>query len=310
MMKQITFILHGKIKEQDKLIASVKAVFTGKEVLNFLVTEHADHAVELARNAAILGATHIICVGGDGSLNEVVNGIMLFKQNNVSLGTDDLPKVGVLPHGTGNDFARTMGATFNIALLKKWIDEDSLRRIDLGVTSFSDKTGKPATRYFINITDVGIGGAIALDLSASSKALGSFLTYQKALLKAMLSYKNKPVKVTADTFNYERSIMSLIVANGRFFGGGMGISPDALPDDKLFSVVIVGAISILTYLRNMGSVRKSLKIEHPELKYLSASEILIESPEGPLPIDMDGEFIGFTPIEMKIVPAAIRFIAP
>ena len=309
-MKQITFILHGKIKKRDKLIASVKAVFTGPETLNFVVTEHADHSVELARNAAIWGATHIICVGGDGSLNEVVNGVMLFKQNNVSLGEHDLPAIGVLPHGTGNDFARTMGVSFNIGLLKKWIDEDCFRRIDIGLTSFSDKSGKPATRYFINFTDVGIGGAIVLDLSTSSRALGPFLTYQKALLSAMLTYKNKPVKVSADTFNYERSIMSLVVANGKYFGGGMGIAPDALPDDKLFSVVIIGAISIPTYLKNLGSIRKSKKIDHPELKYLSASEILIESPEGPLPIDMDGEFIGFSPIRMKIVPGAINFIAP
>jgi diacylglycerol kinase (ATP) len=307
-MKQITFILHGKIKHREKLIASVKAVFGNSSALNFTSTEHAQHSVELACNAAIGGATHIICIGGDGSLNEVVNGVMQYLNDNPAAASQ--VKVGVLPHGTGNDFARTMGVTFDIVALKKWIDENSFRTIDLGHTSFSDTTGKPANRYFVNITDVGIGGAIAHDLSTSSRFLGSFLTYQKALLKGMLSYKNKPVKVTADTFTYERSIMSLIVANGRFFGGGMGIAPNALPDDRLFSIVIIGAISLLTYLKNMASVRKSKKIDHPELKYLSASEILIESPEGPLPVDMDGEFIGFTPIKMKVAPAAINFIAP
>ena len=307
-MKQITFILHGKIKHRDKLIASVKGVFGSSASLTFISTEHPDHSVELARNAAEGGATHIICVGGDGSLNEVVNGVMQFAHSNPN-GTASI-KIGVLPHGTGNDFARTMCVAFDIAALKKLIDEDSFRTIDLGYTSFTGKNGNPATRYFVNISDVGIGGAIAHDLSNSSRFFGSFVTYQKALLKGMLSYKNKPVKVTADTFNYERSIMSLVVANGRFFGGGMGIAPDALPDDNLFSVVIIGPVSILTYLLNMGKIRKSVKIEHPELKYLSASQILIESPEVPLPIDMDGEFIGFTPVTMKIAPAAINFIAP
>ena len=136
------------------------------------------------------------------------------------------------------------------------------------------------------------------------------LTYQKGILTALLTYKNQPVKVRANTFDYEKSVMSLIVANGRFFGGGMGVAPDARVDDGLFSVVIIGEISTLVYLKNLGEIRKSRKIEHPELKYLSASEILIESRSGPLPIDMDGEFIGYTPVKMKVIPAAIRFIAP
>jgi len=309
-MKQIAFVIHGKIKNRNELIGCIQQLFGNSYALVFSITEHADHAVELAYTAALNGATHIICMGGDGSLNEVVNGVMLFKQNNPASAALRQIRVGVLPHGTGNDFARMFGITYNVALLKKWIDEDSFRTIDLGFTTFTGTKGEPATRYFINISDVGIGGAIAHNLSTSSKLLGSFLTYQLAILKGLFSYKNQPVKVRADTFIYEKSIMSLIVANGKFFGGGMGIAPHALPDDKLFSIVIIGEISTLTYLKNLSNIRKSVKIEHPELKYLVASEISIESPTGPLPIDMDGEFIGFSPVTMKIVPAAIQFIVP
>lgn len=308
-MKKIVFIIHGKIKQREKLIADIKQCFGNSAHLIFAVTEYADNAVELSYKAFKEGATHIICIGGDGSLNEVINGAM--KAGHELDLKNTLPvQVGLLPHGTGNDFAKTMGVGFDVEQLKQWIREDSYRVIDLGSAVYTGIYQQPAKRYFINISDVGIGGAIAQDLSNSSKILGSFLTYQKGIFKALLTYKNQPVKVTADTFSYEKKIMSLIVANGKYFGGGMGIAPHALPDDKLLSVVIIGEISTWAYIKNMGNIRKSKKIVHPELQYLHASEIYIESPAGPLPIDMDGEFIGFSPVTMKIVPAAIKFIGP
>ena len=244
-------------------------------------------------------------MGGDGSLNEVINGVMRAHCNNLN----DI-RIGLLPNGTGNDFARTMGVTPDVAVLKKWIEEDAYRVIDIGLTEYFDGNRLPVSRYFVNITDVGIGGAIAQRLANSSKVLGPTITYQKAILTALLTYKNQPVKIHADSFDYESDIMSLIIANGRFFGGGMGIAPDALPDDKLFSVVIVGKISILEYLMNLGKIKKSQKIVHPEIKYLTASQLLIESSTGPIPIDMDGEFVGYTPLKLKVVPAAIKFISP
>ena len=307
-MKKIVFILHGKIKKQEQLMARLKSVFGEAYQPDFRVTQHADHSIELAQNAVTEGATHIICLGGDGSLNEVVNGAL--RAADAGAGISNI-KIGLLPYGTGNDFARTMGVVNNSLLLKQCIDNESYRAIDVGHTEYCDRHGKRANRYFVNITDVGIGGAIAHDLDSSSKMFGSMLTYQIAIIKALFTYKNKAVKVSADTFSYSKKIMSLVVANGRFFGGGMGIAPDAKIDDKLFSVVIIGEISILEYLQNLGNIRKSKKIVHPELQYLSASQILIESADTEaLPIDMDGEFIGFTPIQMKVVPAAINFICP
>jgi diacylglycerol kinase (ATP) len=309
-MKKIAFILHGKIKRQDKIIAALQALFSNSAELTFSVTQHTGHAVDLVFYAVKAGATHVICVGGDGSLNEVINGVMRARQvEGNRRGVDDV-KVGLLPYGTGNDFARTMGIVNDIGLLKKWIDDDSYRVIDIGHTEYESEKGLKANRFFVNITDVGIGGAISQRLAGSSKILGPAITYQKAILTALLTYKNQPVKVHADSFDYSGNIMSLIVANGIFFGGGMGIAPHAVPDDKLFSIVVIGQVSMFEYLKNLGNIKKSRKVEHPEIKYLTASEILIESEAAPLPVDMDGEFIGYTPIRLKIVPAAISFIAP
>lgn len=138
--------------------------------------------------------------------------------------------------------------------------------------------------------------------------MGATLTYQRAILTTLLTYKNQPVRAKADGFTYEGSIMNFIVANGKYFGSGLGIAPDAVADDGEFSVVILGEISLTDYIKNLGSVQKCRKISHPGLHYKSAKEVFIDSPAGPLAIDMDGEFIGYSPMKVSITPAAVRFL--
>ncbi len=305
-MKKIAFILHGKIKGRDKLIAQLKSLFNQNYELDFLVSEYAQHAMELSFQAAQNGATHIICVGGDGSLNEVVNGIIKTRDDGEIKGSEI--QVGILPRGTGNDFARTVDVSLNLPVLKKYIDEGSYRQIDLGLVHYQNTNNETSSRYFINIADVGIGGMIAQKLTTASKFLGAVFIYQKAILGALITYKNKPVRLKTDNFEYEGKIRALLVANGKYIGGGLGLAPDALQDDGLFSIVVAGEISVFDYLKNLGNMRKCKRINHPEMKYYSAREARIESLSEPLPIDMDGEFIGYSPLTVTIVPKALKFI--
>jgi YegS/Rv2252/BmrU family lipid kinase len=300
-MKNLAFIIHGKVTHRDRLVNELKNIFKGDYTLQFLYTEHKDHSIELATHAVVNDATHVICVGGDGSLNEVANGIMQVRNENV--------RMGALPNGTGNDFVKTMQVTNNINDLKKYIDADSYREIDLGLVQFMGIDGKTSQRYFINITDVGMGGVVAEKLSSASKWMGATVKYQKAILSTLLTYKNQSLKATADNFTHHGKVMNFIVANGKYFGSGMGIAPDAKPDDGLFSIVIVGEISMLDYLKNLGTVKKCQRIVHPELKYLSAAEVLVEATAEPLAIDMDGEFIGYSPMKIIVVPKAIKFLS-
>jgi diacylglycerol kinase family enzyme len=188
------------------------------------------------------------------------------------------------------------------------VEEDSFKTIDLGLVEFQNKAGEKQIRYFINITDVGMGGVVAERLSRYSKWMGAYLTYQRAILTTLLSYKHQPVKAVADSFTYEGSIMNFIVANGQYFGSGLGIAPDASATDGEFSVVILGEISLLDYIKNLGSVQKCQKISHPDLHYQSAKEVVIDSPAGPLAIDMDGEFIGYSPMKVTVAPASVKFL--
>ncbi len=307
-MANIAFIFHGRIKNRDRMFTELQRTFGEAHQLRSYVTESAGDSVKLAERAVKEGNTHIICVGGDGSLNEVANGLMQAKATTAS----DLwanVRMGVLPMGTGNDFAKTVNAPKDAEGLKQVIEADSYKTIDLGLVEYHNRTGEKQSRYFINITDVGMGGVVAENLSSYSKWMGATLTYQRAILTTLLTYKNQPVRAKADGFTYEGNIMNFIVANGRYFGSGLGIAPDAVADDGEFSVVILGEISLKDYIRNLGSVQKCRKISHPDLHYKIAKEVVIDSPAGPLAIDMDGEFIGYSPMKVTVVPASVKFLS-
>lgn len=298
-MLTITFILHGKHRNNEKLVERIRETFgSGYEVF-FCFTEFSGHAMELAKKAAMQQSHYVIAAGGDGTMNEVANGIMLSENKSV--------KVGLLPLGTGNDFSKTVLVSNDIKELKRLIDVNSISEIDLGLVQFKNKEGKDATRYFINITDVGLGGVIAHKIAGSSKWMGAFLTFQTAILSTFLTYKHQLVKARADEFVYEGKILSYIIANGKYFGAGLGIAPDAEPGDGQFEIVLGAEISLWDYLMNLGKVRKCVKVEHPQMSYHKAREVLIEAPV-PVPIDMDGEFIGYSPMKVTMEPRTLKFL--
>ena len=121
---------------------------------------------------------------------------------------------------------------------------------------------------------------------------------------------HKPIVAHADTFSYEGQVMGFIIANGRYFGNAIGIAPYAEVDDGEFSVVIVGRISLIDYARYLNDLRLCRRIDHPELHYYSVRQIELSSPAGPAAIDMDGEFIGYTPMRVSVVPGALKILCP
>ncbi|MCX6199398.1 MAG: diacylglycerol kinase family lipid kinase [Bacteroidetes bacterium] len=299
-MGHIAFIIHGKLHGNNQLVSKINSVFSSDYELSFSYTEYCGHGMELAKNSADSNADYIIAVTGDGTFNEVINGVMLSQNKKV--------KLGLLPHGTGNDFARMLGLSNDIMALKKMIETDSFKKIDVGFVNFKNLKGENDSRYFINITDLGMGGFIAKKLSGSSKWLGATLTFQWAIVSTFLTYKHQVMKIRTDDFLYEGKILSYIIANGKYFGAGLGIAPDAKPDDGFFEIVMASEISLWDYLKNLNKIRACTKVEHPKMNYLRAKEIFIETQDQP--IDMDGEFIGYSPMKISIVPHAIQMLCP
>jgi YegS/Rv2252/BmrU family lipid kinase len=300
-MKTVAFILHGKLASHKELKMQLNLACSRVGFgCSFAFTERYQHAILLSKNAAKNGANVVVSVGGDGMLNEVINGV-------IEAGNAEV-RVGVLPMGSGNDFAKTIGATADKATLLEWIKTDSHQTIDLGLAEFVSPTGETTQRYYNNITDVGMGGDIAEKLYASKRWFGPFLTYQYYIISTLLGYKSLPIEVTADGKTNQFRVMNFCVANGKYFGNGLGVAPNAIPTDGFLNTVSIGDVSLLDYLKNLPNIQKCKPLNHPEVNYSTAKTVEINCSERPIPIDMDGEFVGFTPLKISVVPQKLKFI--
>lgn len=301
MSNKTAFIINGNIKNAKKIISDIQSIFNSEEKKIF-VSERVNHIMEITQKCCIEGFKNIIIGGGDGSINEGLNGIMnAHAFDNVNL--------GVFPLGSGNDFIKSVASPKSLSLLKTRIKNNSFKLIDIGLAKFVDENHRPTERYFINITDLGLGGVAVKKLQNKISFLSPSMNYNLAIGTTFLTYNKVTVSCKSENFEYNGKIMSLVIANGRFFGSGMGIAPEASLEDGLFEIVVLGDINIFDYLKNLSKVKASQKIAHPEVSYHKTHKINIESLESvDLPIDMDGEFVGYSPVKLVCLPKKIKFI--
>jgi len=245
------------------------------------------------------GAELLVVVGGDGSINEVVNGI----------GESANVELAVIARGTGWDFIRTfdiprdLDGAIDVAL------EGDVREIDLGVASFRSWAGEDARSYFANVASAGISGAIAKRANESSKALGGRVSYYWSTFAVFFGWQTGDMTVTVDGESREGRMIDAMVANGRYLGGGMMMCPEAEPDDGLFDVLIIGDVTKRDLLFVLPKTYKGKHLPHPRLEELRGRVVTIDAPE-PLPIELDGEQPGTTPVRFEILPKALRVRVP
>jgi YegS/Rv2252/BmrU family lipid kinase len=299
----IVFVINNKNNRLAKVLPGLRKycqqIHLGS--VQFINTQRRKHAIELARQATEKGCDYMVAVGGDGTLNEVINGML---QSNIP--ANEYPTIGLLPLGSANDFARTAGISNSIEALIKLIQSNSSKKIDLGKIIIQQTR---ETRYFINIAGVGLGAEIAQKLEQSSSVLGPGFNYFKHIIKGFLSYAKKEVSCTGSTWQWKGRLLQMTVANGRYFGNAICIAPDARITDGLFQVSIFGDLSIWDYLKNYGNLKKGVKINLPEVCYHDAREVLLQSNDS-CSIEADGEYIGLAPAVIKVLPKAITFLMP
>src|SRR5436190_21234010 len=242
-----------------------------------LFSERPGHLIELARGAVDGGATLVVAVGGDGTLNEVVNGIA---GRDVDLAT--------IPLGTGMDFGRTYGLPRKFDDAVRVALDGSPRTIDAGRVSYRSWGGEDAERWFANVASVGMSGAVAQRANGMSKALGGKVTFFYALAREFLVWKNTEVTVRCDGAERHARMHDVIVANGQYHGGAMWLAPDACADDGRFDVVLIGDVTKLDFVTTAPKLYKGTHLEHPKVELLRSTFVDVEAP-GPLPIETDGE---------------------
>lgn len=266
-----------------------------------LTTQPGD-AIQITRRALQDGCEIIAALGGDGTINEVVNG---FFENERLINPE--AKLSIIPMGTGGDLIKTIRIPEVAEEAALRIRDGQIKKCDLGAVRFASG-GETHSRYFINIADVGFGAVVVQKVRQSTKALGPFFAYLTGLLRALATYKNQPMKIKVDdVFKTEETAAAVIVANGQFFGGGMWIAPGASLDDGKFEVVVVGDISRPEIIANIHKIYNGTLKSHPKIRYLQGEKILVHS-DSPVGVEADGELLGALPAAFEILPATLNML--
>jgi diacylglycerol kinase (ATP) len=263
-----------------------------------LFSERPGHLTELARSAVDGGARLVVAVGGDGTMNEVVNGIA---GRDVDFAT--------IPLGTGMDFGRTYGIPTKFEDAVRVALSGTPRTIDAGRVSFRTWGGEDAERWYANVGSVGMSGAVAQRANGMSKALGGKATFFYALTRVFLEWENTDVTVRFDGEERHGKMHDVIVANGVWHGGGMKLAPDALSDDGAFDVVIIGDVGKVDFLTTAPKLYKGKHVSHPKVEVVRTARVEVDAAEH-LPIELDGEQVGTTPATFEVVPGALRVRVP
>lgn len=261
-------------------------------------------ATMLAQQALADGATQLIVAGGDGTLNEVVNGLASAQNAKTNLST-----LALLPLGTGTDFARGHGIRSLDDALTTW-QHGQPHTLDLGVARFRDPRGAEQERAFVNVADFGLGPLASQQIARVDRRLGRG-AYLYGALRAIAAYAPVPTRITVDDHViYDAPCGLLAIGNGRYFGGGMCITPLARADDGLLDVVILGATDRHTLIGELlPRVYRGTHLRHPAVHFTCGSTITVEA-DPSLPLELDGEIVGTTPVCFTLRPAQFSLLVP
>jgi len=262
-------------------------------------TEGVGHAIELARAAASDGYRYLVAVGGDGTVNEVANGIL---SSTNSMRTT----LGVVSTGTGSDFVRSVGIPRDYAIACSSVTSPRRLLIDVGVVEYR-RARKSQRRFFVNAAGVGFDAEVVETTERLPKYFSGTIPYLLGLARTLFGYKNKSVMLRHGSKAETIRILSVVVANGCYFGGGMRVAPQAELGDSLLDVVIIGDIGKFELLKALPMVYKGTHLTHPKVRMEKTPHITIESPERLL-VHADGELLGEAPASFWLMPLALSIV--
>jgi len=268
------------------------AVFTGKR----------GHAIEISAGGITEGYRKIIVVGGDGTLNEALNGA--YAQH--ACRPEDIT-LALIPVGTGNDWGRMFGIPLVYEGAVEIIRKGKTLLHDVGVVKYFIGN-EQYTRYFLNIAGTGFESVVVQKTNRQKdKGKSNRSIYLYNLITSLISYKNTGVILSIDGKSYVQRIFSVNIGNGRYCGGGMRQTPDALPDDGLLDITVIREIGRLEIIKNIKILYDGTILSHPKVDGYRARMLHIEA-ESPLYIEADGESLGHTPADFTVIPEGIRIV--
>jgi YegS/Rv2252/BmrU family lipid kinase len=254
-----------------------------------ILSNYAGEISEITKRHYDLGYREFIAVGGDGTLSELINGLDFAKLESV--------KIGIIPLGTGNDFVKNFSEKNDVNLVLDAVIHDQTKTVDMGIVN---------SHMFINVCSFGIDGPIIKDTEKYKKIFPGKFSYLFSTLKAGITFKPKKVKVQIDDQIYKGQMILVAVGNGKYFGGGMKVCPDALLTDGLFDICLVKDVSKAKFMKEISKVYSGRLGEVNEVTYSKGRFIRIEVEDGQYLINVDGNLVGTTPVEISIIENAVR----
>jgi diacylglycerol kinase (ATP) len=269
----------------------------------YVFTQKPFQATEIARELLLDGFDLLIGVGGDGTLNEISNGF--FSQKTGQAINRDAA-VGIIPSGTGSDFIRFMNVPRDFEKSAARIKNSQNKKIDIGRIDYGGAPIKKKTQYFINVADFGLGAEVIRRIANIQSTRRGAFTYYRGLLSTMMKYRSKKVTLTLDgKQKLQGDYLIGAVANGRIFGGGMIIAPQAEPDDGYFDLVLIESMKKLEIVANSRLLYSGTIAKNPKVHILKARNIKVESP-AEVYIEYDGEVGEALPAEFSIMEQALN----
>ncbi len=274
--------------------------------LETLWTERPNHAAELARQALEQGADIVIAVGGDGSVNEVVNGF--FQQGRP---VNPSARLAYVPFGTGGDLQRTLALPTKPEAVAASLAEGAVFPMDLAYARLISHEGRPVERYFVNLLSFGMGGDVSiLAKNCFLTRWGGQAAFLYATFMVFLRYRGKTVRLELDDEPArEFFITNIAVGNGRYHGGGMLPCPGADIDDGLLEVTCIRKLTMWELIRDIRMLYSGDVYRHPKVERFAARRLRAESKDTAR-IEVDGEALGRLPLEISVLPQAIELIVP
>jgi diacylglycerol kinase (ATP) len=267
---------------------------------DFALTERRGHASELARAALDAGHELIVAVGGDGTLNEVVNGMMRDGK-----AINPRAALGVITSGTGEDFVRTSGLPRDsLASARHLAHANASRVIDIGEIVYR-ADGTETHRYFANVVGMGFDGEVIERTERGGKRASGTIPYLTTLVTTIFSYQNKDVTLKIDDQTIQGRMNSVIACNGQYFGGGMRVGPNATLDDGKLDVIVLGDFTVAEVLMNTPKIYNGTHLTHPKVSEYRGTTVSVESKQRML-IEADGELLGEGPATFRVFPGALK----
>lgn len=263
---------------------------------DLVVSEHPGHAIDLVAGAVEGGCRRILAVGGDGTVNECTNGV--FRQRAV---TSDEVLLGVMPIGTGNDWARGLRMPKDYAEIAALMASGAHRLHDVGVATFDDG----GTRHFVNVAGLGFDAHVVASLP--DRTLGP-LAYLAGLAKGLFTYRAVSLGLTFADRKVDARAFVLFFAIGRYCGNGMNVAPRAEVDDGLFDITLVQELSRWEVLQSLRRLFDGTLLDHPKVLALREAQARVDA--AAVPVEADGELIGHAPVHFSLLPRALRVLAP